>query len=168
MSNNVNDIFPFEIKKVRLVHLTINENLYIDSDNQKVTLEMAHNTGLDVKNNLLYFTLYIYVHYEGSPIPAGIIADIKVENVFHVPGIERLKNEKGAFLPDVILIPVVSMAISHTRALFCQALSGTVYDGVIIPITNPIDATNYLFPKKEPPIEETPPKKKATKKAAKT
>lgn len=168
MSNNVNDIFPFEIKKVRQIHLTINERFYINQENAKVILGMSQTTSISVEKNLLEFTLFIFLHYEGAPVPEGILADIKVQNIFHIPDIHRLKGEDGTFIPDAILIPVVSMAISHTRALFCQALAGTVYDGIIIPITNPIDATNYLFPKKEPPIEEAPAKKKATKKAAKT
>jgi hypothetical protein len=168
MNAKAEDFFPFSITKVRQVHLTINERFYNNQENAKVILGMSQTTATSVENNLLDFTLFIFLHYEGTPVPEGILADIKVQNIFHIPDIHRLKGEDGTFIPDAILIPVVSMAISHTRALFCQALAGTVYDGIIIPITNPIDAANYLFPKKEPPTEEAPAKKKATKKAAKT
>ena len=163
MSSNENEIFSFEIKRVKQIHLTINERLYINEQNPKVTLGMSQTTEISLENNIFDFTLFVFLHYTGTPVPEGIIADIKVQNIFHIPDIHRLKGESGTFIPNSILIPIVGMAISHTRALFYQALAGTLFENIIIPVTNPIDATNYLFHKKEQQKEQ-PIKKKATKK----
>ncbi|MBC7411892.1 MAG: hypothetical protein H7331_05495 [Bacteroidia bacterium] len=48
-------------------------------------------------------------------------------------------------LPDSIIITLLSLSISHTRALLYNRTLGTKYENYIIPIVNPTELAHKLY-----------------------
>ncbi len=54
------------------------------------------------------------------------------------------KINKQTDVPDPILISIISMAISHSRAIFLSEVKKTVYKGLLLPVTNPVEIYESL------------------------
>jgi len=72
---------------------------------------------------------------------------IKVSNVFLLPEVLSLPQpEKDAFkLPNDLLVTLLSLSISHSRALLAKNVLGTRFQEVYIPIVNPTEVAGKLF-----------------------
>lgn len=76
-----------------------------------------------------------------------VLVHIKVANVFMI---ENMVNYYSAEtnslnLPDGALITMLSISVTHTRALFAKNTAGTIYENHIIPIINPTDMAKEVF-----------------------
>ena len=138
-----NNGFSFSIKSVKDVSFFVNERLLDNS--KKVKLQLAQFTGVNIDNNLVNFTLRIFMHYEDTP--QEIFANMEVENIFVVPDLKKISTEKEDYLPDSFIIAIISISISHGRALLSRNLAGTVYQDAILPLLNPKEVAKHLFPK---------------------
>jgi hypothetical protein len=47
-------------------------------------------------------------------------------------------------LPDNLGVTMLSMAITHTRALLAKSASGTIFKNILIPIVNPSELYHSL------------------------
>ena len=134
----------FAVKRVKDIFFAVNERQYIADPNKAIKIELGHTFGVHVPSNLVNFTLRIYLHYLESP--EIILADIQVENIFEVTELRKfqLDNQLIVLTPNLIT-SIVSMSLSHARALFLKNLSGTVFQEIILPITNPLDVAKHFF-----------------------
>ncbi len=138
------DDFRYGIVRVKVLSFFMNESVYVHDPTKQVKVEMSHLFGTNVDAGLIDFRLRIYFYYPERN--DQILADITVQNVFSV--LEFKKYTKGNIntYPSQFLISMVSMAISHGRALFSHNLAGSAFQDFMLPVTNPIDAAKHFFP----------------------
>lgn len=145
--------YSYSIRKVKDISFYVNEFLLIPDPNKIIKIELDKKFGVDLKKNLIDFTLISYLHYNDSR-KEEILAEIRVQNIFEVLPLNDFTRDNGLFLPNNLIVAILSMSISHTRALFFRNLSGTVLQDIILPITNPSEVAKQFFPQMFPEKKE--------------
>lgn len=136
----------FSIKRVKTIFFSIDEKLFIGDPEKIIQIQLGETLGFNFENKYVNFTLRIFLHYASSS-PNETLSDIRVENIFEVPELLSFINpDKLVILPQNLIVAIVSMSISHARALLCQNLAGTSYQSVILPVTNAQDVTKHFYP----------------------
>lgn len=143
---NENLQISFVIKRVQEVFFYLNEKLFVPDPEKIIQIQLGETIGFNFENKYVNFTLRIFLHYANSPIN-DTLADIRVENIFEVPQLNSFLNKDNlVILPQDLIISIVSMSISHARALLCKNLAGTSYQSVILPISNARDISEHFYP----------------------
>ena len=90
-----------------------------------------------------------FVQHDRSQVPlSGIVrTDYKVSNL------KNVKNNDNNVLdiPDQAMITMLSIAISHLRALLTKNASSTLHQNLILPIVNPAEIYRHF---KENPVAQ--------------
>lgn len=144
MTNTPDNTIRFQIHRVKDISFFVNERLYEDNPNRRIRIEMNQSSGISPNNNLFNLTLKVFLFYEDNP--SEFLAEIEVENVFIIADLEKY-TEDGTGIPGELLISMVSISISHVRALMSKNIAGSVYQTIIVPIMNPVDVARHFFPK---------------------
>lgn len=129
--------FSYGIVRVKALSFSCTESRFINDPLKEIKIEMSQLFGTNLEKELLDLRLRTYLYYPDKP--NEILTEISVQNVFAIPNFKKYYFDNVFILPTQFLISIVSISISHSRALFCQNVSGTVYQDVIIPIVNPIN-----------------------------
>ncbi len=76
-----------------------------------------------------------------------VLVHIKVSNLFLIQDLIKFYDEKtnSLDLPDGLLITMLSISFTHTRALMAKNTAGTIYEKHLIPIINPSDMAKEVF-----------------------
>ena len=139
------DLLVFNIKKVKEFSFLVNEDLF--EDGREVNVKFQHHTTYNADTNFIDLTLRVFYSYDKDDPPKTILVDFHVQNIFEIPDLKQYFIEEAGFiLPKNLMISMVSVAISHTRALMAHNVAGTVYQENIIPIVNPVAVTEAFYP----------------------
>ena len=139
-----NEAIFFAVKRVKDIHFSINEQLYVPDPNKIVKIELGERIGFDFEMNLVNFILRIFFHYVEEP---EILVDFQVENLFEVDNLIRFRNKDGIIiLPPQLITSIVGVSLSHGRALLLKNTAGTRWQEIILPIANPMDVAKYFYP----------------------
>lgn len=132
------------IRKIKVISFAINELAVKPGYSELVKVEVGQRLGFGLDLNLVELTLRFYYHYPDDP---AILTDISVQNIFEIPNLKKFVADKGlVILPGHLISTIVGLAISHTRALLTQNLSGTLLQETIISIVNPAEVAKHFFP----------------------
>lgn len=137
----------FQPKSIKDVFFSVNENL-INADREKeLRLEITIQFGHNIENNLASFTITAFYQYTGAEKDSPKLAQIDVQNIFEVDNmIDFVIKDNVVSFPPFLIIQLVSLSISHTRALFFKNLSGTSLQAQIMSRTDPEDVARHFFP----------------------
>lgn len=135
----------FSIRRVKDISFSVNERFNMnDSAADEIKIDLNIQLSTVDEENLIDMTARVFLHYPETP--DVVLADTYVENVFEVPDISRFVTNKGLMIPPDLLISMLSISISHTRALFAKNISGTSYEDFIMPIVDPVSVARHFFP----------------------
>jgi hypothetical protein len=148
--DNTNPI-RYSIKRIKDISFSINERAFKNDPSKAIKVELNNLFGVNIETNIIDFTLNIFLHYVDDE---EVIAEIQVQNIFEVDNLKQFSNQTGLYLPNNLLIAIVGMSIAHGRALLAKNLAGTVYQEVILPITDPIKVAQHFFPNMFPKATE--------------
>ncbi|OFX31691.1 MAG: hypothetical protein A2X08_15975 [Bacteroidetes bacterium GWA2_32_17] len=138
--------FQIGIKKIKDTEFFIDEQVDIKDISQvSIGFELKININSDEKTIEMVFAV-IYT----NNIDNKIIFKIRTSNVFLIPELLTYKKKEEVLfdLPDNMLITLLGLSISHTRALLAKNSNGTKFSDLNLPIVNPTDIYYKLFPKK--------------------
>ena len=131
------------IKRIKTLSFTINE-LAIRQDEELLKAELGLSLGFSVEKNLIELKVRTYYSYPEDTSP---VADITVQNIFEVNSLAPyLERPNFIVLPDKVIITLVGLSISHTRALLSQCLLGTPLQDSIMSILDPAEVAKHYFP----------------------
>jgi hypothetical protein len=133
------------IKKIKEIEFIINEGVELANPN-------VANIGFEVTTNInLNDTMVeILLTATFSDMAQGnVFMKIKTSNVFLVLELAQFHSpENNAFnIPDNVLVTLLSLSISHTRALLAKNALGTKFADIYIPIVNPSEVLKQLYGK---------------------
>lgn len=131
------------ISRIKEVEYFINESLELQPDAQ-VNINFQVTTNFNLEDN----TVEILLTSQFIEITASIaLLKIKTSNVFFVNELADFYYPQNQTydIPDNIMVTILSLSVSHTRALLAKNAQGTKFAGLYIPIVNPTDLFNQLF-----------------------
>lgn len=131
------------ISRIKEVEYFINESIELQQGAQvNINFQVTTNFKLDDKTVEMLLTAQFTEITKGS-----VLLKIKTSNVFSVLELEDFhKTESETYdLPDNLMVTILSLSVSHTRALLAKNAQGTKFSGLYIPIVNPNDLFNQLF-----------------------
>lgn len=139
--------FQLEIKKIKEIEFFVNE------DNPSLNLNAVFirfelNTIPTAKDNTVEMILTVFYSEISND---KVFMRIKTSNVFSIQDMATLHNtvSNTVEIPDNILVTMLSLSITHTRALLAKSASGTKFAELYIPIVNPTLLLNQLFKKNQ-------------------
>lgn len=137
--------FFLSVRRIKEIGFFINESLIGMPSNQPVKLEIGMNLSFNADTDLVFLNIRVYYHYPDRP--AGeILADIQVQNVFELINLRNFLHNNDLTLPPAIIISIIAMSISHTRALFAKNIAGTLFQENLIAVINPQELAKHFFP----------------------
>lgn len=84
------------------------------------------------------FTLRAYFEYNNKPEETFLSID--VQTVFEVENWNQFVVDDNILdFPPEFLVTIISISVSHTRALLAAQTAGTLYGDMVLPIVNAID-----------------------------
>lgn len=144
MSTNI----TFRILRVKDISFTVNEILYdpnypTDKTQVRVNCELKFN----VEDNYVIIEMipsYLY-EYPDREIKEHIFATITVHNTFLFNDVKSFMKGDQLYLPTEVLVSLIGISISHTRALFSKSLDGTAFNGIVLPLIDPLEFSRQIF-----------------------
>ncbi len=136
--------FNLGIKKIKEIEFFINEDIKLDEIKANVRFDLTMNFNPDEKTLDMILTVHFSEMKNGESIMR-----IKTSNVFSILEFNDIIDlEKKQFtIPDDIMITLLGLSVSHTRALHAKAILGTKFSGLYVPLINPAHLFKQLFKK---------------------
>lgn len=135
----------FSIKKIKEFYFVVNEA--ISEPNNPVLVQFQHITRFFADTNLIDLTLRVYYTHDSNIPPKNILVDLHVQNIFEVENLKQYSVDGSEFiLPRNLIVLMVSLSISHSRALIAKNIAGTIYQENILPLANPSDVARVFYP----------------------
>jgi len=139
------DNLSYRILRVKDIGFNVNENFILhDKQSSDIKISLSCELKIHTKSKIIVieiFAFYYYQHEIGKQL-----ASITVQNAFTVLNLEEYDTNDRLLLPPNFLITIVSISLSHTRALFSKNIDGTVFNGIIMPLINPEEFTKSVLP----------------------
>jgi hypothetical protein len=140
------------VKRIKSRYFSIDE--FNIANDAIFKVEFSHVLKVDSIANLIFFDLKVWYSIPENGNQNRVVLECLVQNIFEVANIKSFKQGDGKVnLPDEILINIVSMAITHTRAVVAINTAGTVFQDTLIPVVDPVEATKAFF--KDIPTHQT-------------
>jgi len=133
----------FAIRKIKELEFSVNEAIsLVNSNETNVSFELTTNVSLESNCVDLILTALFYDKPNGT-----VFMKIKTGNLFEVIELAELYNlETDSFnIPDNVMVTMLSLSISHTRALLAKNALGTKFADHYLPIVNPSIILHQLF-----------------------
>ena len=136
--------FSIKIKRIKEFYFILNEA--ISERDKPVTVQFQHITRFFGDTNLIDLTLRVYYTHDPDIPAKTILVDIHVQNVFEIDNLNQFLVNTEFVLPQNLMIMMVGLSISHTRALVAKNISGTIYQDNIIPVADPAEVAKVFYP----------------------
>jgi hypothetical protein len=136
------------IQRIKDVSFEIKENLYREDD-EIIGYNIGHTIGFNSALNFVNLKLIVIYSYPDTP--EETIFKIEVENIFEISNLNKYlpkSNEitvENMKVPSEILIAIVGISISHTRALLAKNLSGTAFGDIYLPVLSSLELAKFFF-----------------------
>lgn len=140
-----NEKLSYRIMRVKDISFNVNEN-FLNPQKEPEQIKVSLNAELktNFEFNVIIIEIFASYHYEG--LPQNHLASITVQNVFNISNLSNYNIDKRLKLPPNFVITLISLSISHTRALFTKNIDGTAFNGLILPIIDPAVFSKSVFP----------------------
>jgi hypothetical protein len=135
------DLRAITVKRIKELSFHINEKLV--KAETPFQSEIGLNFGYNADSNFIEIGLKIFFHYENSKEE---IAAIVVQNVYEIPNLSSFLIDDKIILPQEVLVNLIGMSISHSRALFAVKTAGTGLNDALFPIAPAQDVSKHFFP----------------------
>jgi hypothetical protein len=133
--------FSLSIYKIKELEFSISTK---PTSENNLSLSFGVVSEFDLDNE----TFEIQIIYDlKSAEKNSTLLHIKVSNVFKVQNLKDyfVKKQKKLNIPDIGLTTMLSLSISHARALLAKNTSGTDFENYYIPIVNPAEIAKQVF-----------------------
>jgi hypothetical protein len=133
------------VKKIKEIEFFVDEDVTLANPTAfKFGLGLTLNLGLADNTVEMVLTAFFSDNSQEK-----VFMRIKTSNVFlllELADFHKLENNEYN-IPDNVLVTLLSLSISHTRALLAKNAIGTKFADLYIPIVNPSEVFKHLFNK---------------------
>lgn len=114
----------------------VNEEISLP-DKKDASMDIRFNFTLNIEEEKMGFNLETIFYRQEDPaqvlLSGRVRTDYKVENLKSL----QVQGSENIDVPDQAMITMLSIAISHLRAVLARHASGTKHQDLILPIVNP-------------------------------
>lgn len=137
------EVLEMRVQRIKLLNFFMNEPSF--KPNGAANVQLDYKTGYNTDLDFFDFTLRIRFDYPGNPEQVFISAE--VQNVFVIKELNRFLDEKTNLieLPGSALVSIVSLAISHTRAILATCVAGSVFGETLVPLLDAYGVAKHFF-----------------------
>lgn len=148
--NEVSEIVEIQISRIKQYSFTINEGIYKQNSTLDVRIDTKHS--IDIDKSLMDITLRILFKY---PDLEDYCIQSEISNIFFVKDLLKyaVEGEENLAIPSKALVTMMSLSISHARALISSSVGGSLYNGIILPLVNPEEVAKQHFGERVVPQE---------------
>jgi hypothetical protein len=140
---NPSNNFQYGIKDIKIDSFFIDGALFNKDLDLKIEFNAAFERNIEA-DEFIFKLITIYYHEESTT--ERPIAKLVVANHFYIEDLKsRVSGDKTVF-PDSLWVTMVSLSISHARAIMVLQLANTFLRDNIIPVVNPMDVAFTFFP----------------------
>lgn len=138
--------YQLGITKIKDIEFYVDEGIAIHST-EKVSLNFEVSLNINLEQKQIDFILGVLFLYANEQC----FLRIKTSNVFVIPSFDEFErdSDNNPLLPDSLLVTMLSLSISHTRALLARNSLGTKFSDFYIPIVNPSELAADLFKRQQ-------------------
>ncbi len=137
----------YRIRRIKDTSFFVNENLFkANHETGTLKVDIQQGLGFSIDKNILDLKTRVKYRYPESTKEDIPLAQIEVQNVFEVIGLSAFLSDNKLKLPQELIINLVSLSISHTRALLSKNLSGTVFQDEIMSVIDPENLAKHFYP----------------------
>jgi len=133
------------IKKIKEVEFIVNEEIGLtDPSLANIGFELTTNINPEAKTVELLLTAFFFHQLTGN-----VFLKIRTSNLFLLLELADFsgKGNDEFDIPDNILVTLLSLSISHTRALLARNAIGTKFSELYIPIVDPSEVLKQMYGK---------------------
>lgn len=136
----------YRILRVKDISFSVNEVMFNPNyDVTKMQVRVNCELKYNAEANYLILEMNAFFLYE-YPDREDIFADIVVHNVFEIANIKEFIQDTKVILPERLLVTLMGISLSHTRALFSKNIAGTAFNLLILPLIDPLEFSRQIFP----------------------
>ncbi len=141
-------LFGYQIKKIKCLSFKINEDIEVNIPTLMVNLN--YRTTYKIEGS--FFDFVLDVSFTPKDNDDAKCMEFSILNRFAVLDLAKyIDKETESFnFPPQVLVNMLSLSISHSRAIISQYTAGTKYEEVTIPITDAVPLAIQLFNLKLP------------------
>lgn len=141
-----NEVVSFRIIRVKDIAFSVNEKIYAPpSEGKNIQVRIDCTLSSNPESSLIIIEIMAFYYYDDSP-NQDKLASITVQSFYDIVELKKFFIEEELMLPPNLITTLVSISLSHTRALFSKSIDGTAYNGNVLPIINPEEFAKYVFP----------------------
>ncbi len=131
------------VQRIKLLNFFMNEGSF--RPNGVANVQLDYKTGHDTASDFFNFTLRVRFNYPDNPEQVFISAE--VQNIFAIKELNRFLNEKSNLieLPGAALVSILSLAISHSRAILATCVAGSVFGETLVPLLDAYSVAKHFF-----------------------
>lgn len=146
MNEEMTDLVGIQIRRVKGLSFKMDEMAFQPvSLNIPLTIFFEFKTGLNIPLNILEFTLKVSFKYQDSIEPC---LQAEIQNLFEIKDLPKYIEGTNINLPREALITIVSLSVSHSRALIANYTAGSAFSDTVLPIVDGVAMTTQFFPEK--------------------
>ncbi len=143
--NNSQKNIQLRISRIKDISFSINQGVALPPE-EDVNINLAQQLNFNLEKN----EVELIITAAFSKKTGGeVLTQITVSNIFQVQELKQFQvqeqvqsksnDDKIAMdIPDHLYITMLSLSISHTRALLAKNLAGSAFEPVTIPILDPV------------------------------
>lgn len=134
--------FSISVARISDQGFTLNEQVVL-KDKEEASFNFKFHYNFDIDKEEFSFTVEAIFYLISDP--SQVVLGGKVKTDYKVEHLKKLaKSSNTLDMPDQAMITMLSIAISHARALLAKNASGSIHSSLIIPIVNPRDIYDQM------------------------
>ncbi len=143
----MNKIKSLNVRNIFELGFQLNEKLKLEPDKlEELSLDFTIDLEFQENGKIIGFTINSTFHLKEDRLKVYASSKVKTEFQLTYENQVKLENDK-LDLPDQHWITMLSIAISHARALMARSTNGTMHHNLILPIVNPTEIYNNTLKK---------------------
>lgn len=136
--------YNFTVNRIKDLSFSIKEHLFNETQNREVRFQLGQTLAHNQEHDLINLTVRA-VYYFADSTPENFVAEIYVQNVFEVADLKSMTINGRLHCPENLLVKLVGLSLTHTRALFAKNLWGTPLQDVYLPISDSREVAMRFF-----------------------
>ena len=136
--------FDIGIKKIKDLSFSVNEEI---TPEKETGIQITQSVFFNKSDDTITFNLDIRFLTKEDNIE---FISSKTSTTFYIPNLAQYESKDVPETynpPDAMMITIVSLSITHARALIARNALGTKFADIYLPIFDPSKLTNDLFPR---------------------
>jgi hypothetical protein len=140
-----NENISFRIMRVKDIAFSANENLF-NPEKKREDIKISVNCEFrsNIEFDLIIIEIFSFYYYD--PKIEVQLASVTVQTAFNVVNLKKFSIDNRLKLPPNFLVTLISISLSHTRALFSKNIDGTSFTGMTMPLIHPEEFAKSIFP----------------------